>query len=63
MRVGDAVVFTYDEPELGLAVGTRGFVTAIRALDDVDFTTVDGREFTTELDMLEPAADSAYSSS
>ena len=55
MRVGDRVVFTYDEPELDLAAGTRGTLTAIRTSDDVDFKATDGREFTTELDMLEPA--------
>lgn len=46
MRVGGRVVFTYD---------TRGTLTAIRTPDDVDFKATDGREFTTELDMPEPA--------
>ncbi|MEU3624857.1 hypothetical protein BS329_18080 [Amycolatopsis coloradensis] len=54
MRAGDPVVFIYDEPELGLAGGTHGTLTAIRTSDDVDFETDDGREFTTDLDMLNP---------
>jgi hypothetical protein len=54
MRVGDSVVFTGDEPELDLAAGTHGTLTAIRSAVDVDFEASDGREFTTELSMLAP---------
>jgi len=54
MHLGDNVAFAYDEPELDLAASTQGTLTAIRTSDSVDFTTADGRVFTTELDMLEP---------
>ena len=54
MHTGDRIVFTYDEPALDLAAGTRGTLTAIRTTCDVDIKTDDGRDFTTELSMLHP---------